>query len=103
MKRSPMKPWRRKESDKVTPAEHDYVFARDQRCVAAQIDPTHRCEGRDTLDHVPGKNENAMGKRAPSDRWHMLRLCWGGNVNGWASAHRDDERAWIAEKEPRDG
>jgi hypothetical protein len=86
----------------MPPGEYDYVMLRDGRCVAAQIDVDHRCEGKETLDHVPGKNENALGQRAPSDRRHLLRLCWGANVNGWASANRDRERAWIASMEDLD-
>ena len=103
-----MKPWKRADSEKVTPEEYAYVMRRDGSCVARQIDPDHRCEGRDTVDHVPEKNMNALGKRAlcsihrASDRHVLVRLCWGANVNGWASAHRDEERDWIRRKEPND-
>jgi hypothetical protein len=80
---------------------------RDVRCVAAQVDPDHRCEGGDTFDHVPDENAKGVGMRrdvsAPSDRLHGVRLCWGANVNGWASANRDKERKWIASMEDLDG
>ena len=91
-----MRPWFRPAEDRLDPAERAYVMARDGQCVAAQIDPEHRCEGPDGFDHVPERDQNGLGSRAPSDRFHGVRLCWGANVNGWASAHRDEERAWIA-------
>lgn len=43
---------------------------------------------------------NAMGKRAPSDRWHLVVACWDANVNGYASAHRDFAREHLARVEP---
>lgn len=101
--RAPMKPWRRPESEKVDPVERAYVMARDGSCVAAQIDPQHRCDGRETVDHVPDPNRKGMGMRrdiaAPSDRFHLIRLCNHANGDGWASAHRQEERDWIADKE----
>ena len=36
---------------------------------------------------------------APSDRFHLIRLCNHANGDGWASAHRQEERDWIADKE----
>lgn len=106
--RAPMKPWRRAEDDptRVDPAEAQYVLARDGSCIAAQLDPEHRCEGRDTIDHVPEHGRNAFGTRATcsehgvADRHVLVRLCLGGNTGGWASAHRDQERDWIARKSP---
>lgn len=74
------------------------VMARDGTCIFAGL-PDHRCAGRSTLEHVPGKNENAFGRRAPSDRRHLVVCCFDGNINGYASAHRDFARAHIARVE----
>jgi hypothetical protein len=58
-----------------------------------------------TVDHVPrpvhqsqrSADDPARGtRRAPSRREHLLTLCHDANVNGWASAHRDVERAYLA-------
>lgn len=80
-----------------------YIMARDGGCVAAQLDSSHRCIGRQTLDHVPDPGVKGVGMKreiaAPSDRWHLVRVCWSANVDGWCSAHRDDERDYIARKE----
>jgi hypothetical protein len=37
-----------------------------------------------------------MGKRAPSDPAHLVAACWAANVLGWCSAHRAEERAYLA-------
>jgi hypothetical protein len=96
--RRPHRPWARADEDKVSPETYAYVMKRDGECVARKLDPEHRCEGIDGLDHV--KDQARMGKRAPSDRWHLVRLCWGANVNGWASAHRAAERTYLSRVEP---
>lgn len=58
-----------------------------------------------TVDHVPfpvhlvqrAKDDPARGtRRAPSRRENLLTLCHDANVNGWASAHRELERAHLA-------
>lgn len=89
----------RAESDKVSSDLYAYIMRRDGECVARKIDSDHVCVGGDTLEHV--HDHAMMGKRAPSDKHHCLRLCWGANVNGWASAHKNEERAYLAEVEPR--
>jgi hypothetical protein len=87
-------------SDRVTPALAAYVFARDSyRCIASRFDTSHRCEGRLTFEHVPLANENAMGRRAKSDRWHGVAACLGAQ-QGWCLTHREEERAWLAAVEP---
>jgi hypothetical protein len=105
-----MKPWRRKESDKVTAAERAYVFARDITCIVSKTDLSHQCRDRFgtphrsddakrlTLDHV--HDHAQMGKRAPSDRHHMVLACGWANNEGWCSSHRREERAYLAEVEP---
>ena len=70
--RSYPKPWRRRESDKVTPAVAHYVLARDMGCVAPVLDMEGPCEGRIELDHV----DNAgLGKRGPSTASNLVSLC----------------------------
>lgn len=58
-----------------------------------------------TVDHVPfpvhlvqrSKDDPARGtRRAPSRRENLLTLCDLANVGGWASAHRELERAHLA-------
>lgn len=95
--------YRQRKKDRVSPELWRYIMVRDSLCVAAQIDPQHRCDGRETVDHVPDPNRKGMGMRrdiaAPSDRFHLIRLCNHANGDGWASAHRQEERDWIADKE----
>lgn len=109
--RAPMKPWRRDPDDpsRISPEEVQYVLARDGSCIAAQIDPEHRCDGAPrTLDHVPERGRNALGLRATcsehgvADRHCLVVICGWANSGGWASAHRDQERDWIARKSPLD-
>lgn len=111
LSRAPMKPWHRDPDDptRVDPAEAQYVLARDGSCIAAQLDPGHRCDGAPrTLDHVPERGRNAVGLRATcsehevADRHVLVVLCNFANTGGWASAHRDDERAYLARVEVRD-
>jgi hypothetical protein len=99
-------------ADGVTPALRQEVLERDGfRCVAPRIagvaagycrnrwNDTVITSGRYpefalTLDHV--KDQPRMGKRAPSDRKHLVTLCWHHHLNGWATAHRPELRAYIA-------
>jgi hypothetical protein len=109
LRRSRPKPWFRAEEDKVDADERAYVLARDVICIAARVDLSHECRDRFgmphrsddaarlTLDHV---HEHAqMGKRAASDRRHMVAACGWANNEGWCSAHRAEERAWLLEVE----
>jgi len=90
-------------AERVTPELHDYVLERDGwRCIATRFDPTHRCQGQLTFEHVPDAGDNIYGVRAPSDKYHGVAACLGANSpEGWCSTHRDDERAWLALIEPR--
>lgn len=109
MIRSRMKPWRRKEETKVTPEMHAYILDRDRICIAKRVDMTHQCRTRFgvqhpsddrrclTLDHV--HHAATTGVRAKSDKWHLIAACGDANNNGWCSAHRAEERSWIALKE----
>ena len=95
LRRSHPKVWRRK--DPVPEAEANYVYARDRgRCVVPHLDSGElgKCSGRLTLEHV--KDQPMMGKRAPSDRHHMLVVCLGHNL-GWCltSAAKELERRYL--------
>lgn len=82
-----------------------YVVDRDGDCVAAIYDSEHRCEGGTTVDHVSDRNKKGLGMKreiaAPNDKYHLVRACWGANVNGWCSANREVERLHLETVEPR--
>ena len=104
--------WRRAESDKVTPDLHGYILARDGQCVAATLDAPYPCrdewgEPLDPrhlyaleLDHV--RDQPMMGKRAPSDKFHLVAMCPGHHrLDGWATANRPALRAYLSRVEGR--
>ena len=71
----------------------------DGRCVAWIIDPTEKCSGKYTLDHVNWFS--TRGKRAPSDLAHLVMLCehhhldyYEGGKN-WATSHRPELREYL--------
>ena len=111
LRRTRLKPWRRDESDKVTPTLREQIFARDGQCVAAKMDLSHQCRdrwgkphrsddlARLTLDHV--HDHATAGKRAPSDARHLVAACGWANNEGWCSAHRAEERDYLRRVEPR--
>ena len=79
------KPWRRKDSDKVSPEDYAYVATRDSivgGCVMAHLDPTHQChdkwgnqirpDGVFEIDHV---DNGGVGNRGKSERGNLVRLC----------------------------
>ncbi len=103
--------------DAVTPELREEVFRLDgYRCVARIVAPQigerlDPCQNRWgavmvasgrlpvsalTLDHV--KDEPMMGKRAPSDERHLVSLCWHHHLDGWATAHRPELRAYLANR-----
>jgi hypothetical protein len=105
-------------ADPVTPDLHDEVLRADRyRCVARVVceisgQPLDPCGGRWhgqdsfaerlpaaylTLDHV--KDQPRMGRRAPSDRQHLVSLCWHHHLDGWATAHRPELRAYLTLRE----
>jgi hypothetical protein len=51
-----------------------------------------------TLDHV--KDELGMGKRAPSDKRHLVAMCHAGNTKPPTAIEREAERKYLAEVEP---
>jgi len=105
---------RKPKSDPVTTALHDEVIARDYLfaggCAAAFLDASHWCADRWgdirkpdwlpalTLDHVQSGG-GRMGKRAPSDRAHLVTLCYRAHLGGWATSHRPLLREYIARAE----
>lgn len=111
LRRSRPRVWERPDDDKVTPELHAYILDRDRICIAARYDPEHRCMTRFrhphapddrrylTLDHV--HHAATTGKRAASDKYHLVAACGWANNEGWCSANRDKERQYLAEKEPR--
>ena len=75
-----------------------YLVARDKECKAPALGATDPCFGRLTIEHV--KFESAIGRRAPSDKFHTLLLCLGHNT-GWAllSASKEAERQYLSRVE----
>jgi hypothetical protein len=71
-------------------------------CPAVVIDPDQygQCWGRWRIEHV--KSEPRLAKRAEPDMDHLMALCQGHTEDGmrgghiWATAHRDEERDYIA-------
>lgn len=110
---------RRSHPDPVTPEVRERVIQRDLAqwkidqkvieerrqgvptktgCVATILDPSRSgpCLGPLTLDHV--KDQPMMGKRAPSDEFHLVTICLYHHIeSGWATAHRPGLR-WYLKK-----
>ncbi|MEO7837627.1 MAG: HNH endonuclease signature motif containing protein [Acidimicrobiales bacterium] len=72
LRRTRMRPWRRKAEDRVTPAVANYVLARDNGCVGITLDLEGPCDGRLELDHV---DNGGLGKRGPSTADNLVSLC----------------------------
>lgn len=111
MKRTPLvrkTPLRRRplaadDDRRVFPGERLAVFMRDGGCIARIYDPSHACDGRLTLAHVPEEGKNALGVKPPSDRFHLVAECLAANSGGtrpWSETHRDIERAHLAKHYP---
>lgn len=76
------------------------MLARDgYGCILYVLVADHRCAGGVTLDHVPCRGRNAMGKRANGDRYHLAVVCREANVEGDVSALRGVEQDHIEGKE----
>lgn len=87
--------------DPVTAELRIAIFERDRGCVAPFIDDScGPCSGRLTLDHVQSGG-GRMGKRAPSDREHLVSVCsahmeYGARAgHQWNTAHRSELRAYL--------
>ena len=98
--------------DPVTPDLRRRVLRRDRQCVAVIIDPRidqcqrrfgQPCQPTDplalTLDHVQ-EGYGRMGKRAPSTASNLVSLCWHHHLDGWATSHRPELRAYLARVGP---
>jgi hypothetical protein len=98
LKRTAMKPWRRKAEDKVPDWLFGYLLGRDRTCVPARYGAPDACSGRLTIEHV--KTESMTGKRAPSDPAHTVLACLHHNLT-WCltTAAKDAERAYLARVE----
>jgi hypothetical protein len=98
------------------PSDEDvaYIKKRDGGCVLAQLPGITQHVCRDewgtphpwdavdmcTVEHV--KESPRLGKRATSDRWHMVMACGYSNIrNGETSKYRQKIREYLAEKEPK--
>lgn len=106
IRRTPLKAWRRKPEDKVTPDVAAFVFRRDGACVPSMLGAPGLCTDtfdnvlaatnveRMTLDHV--RDHAMMGKRAPSDAAHLIVTCAGHGVQRWELANRDVIRTYLS-------
>lgn len=84
---------RRPVEERVTPTQARQTFERDgYRCIAVRYDAGHVCEGRLSIEHVPGHNENAMGRRGR----YLTTACLGAQ-QGWCLTNRDQERLYLEE------
>lgn len=81
--------------DPVTTQVWSAVLRRDGGCIAARLGAPTVCRGRMTLDHV--KDQPMMGKRAPSDLAHLVSLCYHHHLDGWATSHRPELRAYLGD------
>ena len=99
MKRTPLTrtPMRRKARKSDVPDWlPGYIRARDRECVPKLLGAPTPCQGPLTLEHVRDRDKPATGKRAPSDKWHVVLACLGHNT-GWCltSAAKDAEMDYI--------
>jgi hypothetical protein len=109
VKRSAIRRKPRTADDRVTPALWAYVVRRDGGCMAPLLDrEAGPC--RNKWGMVVGRtHENALtvqhlwldysvkGDRAPSNKEHLLALCYGHHLGGWATrkASLDLQRAYL--------
>lgn len=93
----PRRPSKRRHGreDPVGPVLRSEVLTRDGGCVAVVLgEVPGDCHGRLTLDHV--KDQPRMGRRAPSDPGHLVTLCEHHHLDGWATGHRPELRAYLS-------
>lgn len=73
-------------------------LATDPRvCVAPVIDLSAlgTCSGEMTRDHVHTHTGGTKGKRPLTTLDTVVILCWNHHLNGWATSHRPEIRAYI--------
>jgi len=95
--------------DRVTKADREYIFTRDGGCVMARFDTQHVCRTVYGEAHAPGdlrlltiehvKDDLRMGRRAPSDRRHMVALCGMANDQVPSKEARAILRLYLSEVE----
>ncbi len=77
-----------------------HVGKRDgYQCIVPYVDPAEPtpCKGMPTLDHVPERGRNALGKKAPDDEAHLVTVCAYHHTGRlWPETHRELERAYLA-------
>lgn len=82
-------------------AIYAYVNDRDRGCRARDIDPScGPCRGRLEREHV--RYSAAMGGRRITVRGGVLLLCTKHHHDGWATSHKDAERAYLRRIEADD-
>lgn len=93
--------------DPVTPEVRLFMLQRDGGCVAPRLGESYgSCSGPLTLDHV--KDQPPVGApvvkrgperkrryRAPSDAAHLAVVCAYHHLEGWATSHRPELRAYL--------
>lgn len=93
--------------DPVTPEVRLFVLARDGGCVAVKLGESPAdCRSPLTLDHV--RDQPKVGDpivkrgpdrkhryRAPSDPAHLATVCSFHHLEGWATSHRPELRAYL--------
>jgi hypothetical protein len=87
----------------VSPELRIEVLERYQGCTyerTRSLNVWGPCDGPLTLDHVQD-GYGRMGKRAPSDRQHLVTLCRHHHLDGFATSHRPELREYLATVEPQ--
>ena len=96
---------------KMTTDLHEYIRRRDQMCFLYRLDQTHICASQWGVSHSPFNlgaltvghvwdDHQTLGLRPPNDKWHLVAMCWKGNVGCPSAAVREAERAFLREVEP---
>lgn len=97
--------------DRVQPSERTLVINRDRICFLARINAEHQCRNQWGDPHSPRDLLQltvehfwhfgaVKGKRAPSDRYHMVAMCGGGNVGAPSAEARDAMRSYVRKQYP---
>ena len=93
--------------NRVDSRERDVVLRRDSQCFVFRIDHSHVCRGafgqqhspfdieRLTLDHFHLRPGGVKGKKAKSDRWHMVAMCHTANIGAPSREIREKEREYM--------
>jgi hypothetical protein len=102
MARTPMRRSRGDDRNSYARRDRDFPymgFIKTQRCVVAELDPTHVCDGPSEADHIGGIGERGKGMKCPDDETiplcpsaHRDRGGRAGYFEGWSTV---DMRAWA--------